>query len=58
MDDKAKKELKQNEEIGNILQALRRYADKANGKNYEPTPYERQVFGAIVMIVKNMEKWY
>ena len=48
----------QNQFIDKILDDVQFLCEKANRKDYEPTDYERFVFGKIKNIINNMSEWF
>lgn len=48
----------QDQFIDKIYDEIDLLCEKANRKDYEPTDHEREVFGKIVVIVSNMNKWF
>lgn len=55
---RANQEKMQNDFIDSILEKVELLLEKANRKNYEPTDYEREQFGKIATIIKNMSNWF
>ena len=55
---KANQEKLQNNFIDDILEKVEFLLEKANNKSYEPTDYEREQFGKIATIIKNMSNWF
>ena len=52
------KERMQNEFIDGLLEKVDLLLEKAVRADYEPTEHEREQFGKIVTIVRNMNKWF
>lgn len=48
----------QNKYIDKLFDIVENLCEKANKNNYEPTDYEREMFGKIVTIINNMCKWF
>ena len=55
---RANQEKQQNDFIDSILEKVELLLEKANRKTYEPTDYEREQFGKIAVIIKNMTNWF
>ena len=48
----------QNEFIDKILDSVEFLLEKANRRDYKPTDHEREQFGKIYIIIKNMNNWF
>jgi hypothetical protein len=48
----------QNNFIDSILEKVEILLEKANRSTYKPTDYEREQFGKIATIIKNMSNWF
>ena len=52
------RETMQEQFMEKILNDISYLNEKSNQKDYEPTDKERNMFGQIVVIVNNMNKWF
>ena len=52
------RETMQEQFMEKILNDISYLNEKSNQKDYEPTDKERNMFGQIVTIVNNMNKWF